>query len=226
MKKFNLIIGLLVATLVFTSCNKDKSVWLVKIDGKKISKKDVLDSYEAYLMLQSSQRQIPIEQLRKIAENVQNESDPEKQRLGMELSKAGFLEQYKNFLLLNMEAKKTGFVNRKLKYMQMFFLANLFLQEKVPTDNVQISDKDAIKAWNEAKKKNPGYRTIPLDKGVKFMKGKIAAYRRQVTMKQQFETLNQKYRILQNEEAIKKLLGVEELTSDTKGSTKKEEKNK
>ncbi|MDH4200005.1 MAG: hypothetical protein OEV66_06450 [Spirochaetia bacterium] len=167
-------------------CSGDNSTWIWKINGKKYTVNNFDDAYENYITLMAQQLQLSPEQLKSMVKNPEKSGLPEENiEMLKRLSKDNFPDQYKQLLLLNTEAEKKGFLKKKeiksrLRFIEQFYIANLYLTEKSDAKNIEISDEEALKAWEMIRNSNPQARGIPLDKG-------LAATKQRLAMKKGFE---------------------------------------
>lgn len=183
MKK-NLVYILIIGLLL--NCKGDNSPWVWKIDGKKYTVNDFDDAYENYITLMAQQLQMNPDQLKRMIKNPEKSGLPEENvEMLRKLSKESFPEQYKQLVLLNTEAEKKGFTKKKdiqgrIKFIQQFYIASLFMADKAEVKDSDVTDEEAIKAWEMIRNSNPQARTIPLDKG-------LAATKQRLAMKKAFD---------------------------------------
>jgi len=184
MIKKRLVYVLLAGLLL--NCSSDKSPWIWEIDGVKYTVNDFDDAYENYIYLMAQQLQIGPEQLKKMIEHPEQSGVPEENlEMLRKLSKENFPDQYKQLLLLNTEAAKKGFLKKKenkarIKFVEQFYTASIFMSDSAQTKDTEISEEEALKAWEMIRKTNPQAQNIPLDKG-------IAATKQRLAMKKTFE---------------------------------------
>jgi hypothetical protein len=178
----------IVMSVFLIGCNGDQSPWVWKIDGKKYTLNDFDDAYENYINLMAQQLQLNPDQLRGMIKNPEKSGIPEENmEMLRKLSKENFPEQYKQLIMLNTEAEKKGFTKKKeiqarIKFIQQFYTASLFMTDKAQIKDTEISDDEAIKAWEMIRNSSPQMRTIPLDKGIAATKQRLAmrkAYEKQ-----------------------------------------------
>ncbi|MDH4262693.1 MAG: SurA N-terminal domain-containing protein [Spirochaetia bacterium] len=168
------------------NCKGGSSPWVWKIDGKKYTVSDFDDAYENYINLMAQQLQLSPEQLKSMIKNPEKSGIPEENmEMLRKLSKDNFPDQYKQLVLLNVEAKKKGFTKKKeiqsrINFIQQFYTASLFMAEKAEVKADDVSDDEALKAWEMIRNSNPQMRTIPLDKG-------LAATKQRLAMKKAFD---------------------------------------
>lgn len=202
--------ALLAATLAL-SCSGDKSPWLWKIEGRAVSLKQLDEAYSGFGVLmkeqlqQRMQRFIPDDEFKQLLDDPDRTGNPQLAEMFKSFGRDVFAEQYKDMLILNMEAQKDGFTKRpdvkaKLDFLQKYFLANMYLFDQLKLQDIKISDAEAYAAWEKAKREDPRLRTIPVDQGLEMVKGRMvmaAAMEKQRTL---MKNATQKYRIETNKD--------------------------
>lgn len=203
-------VALLAATLTLV-CSSDKSPWLWKIEGRAISLKQLDEAYSGFGVLmkeqlqQRMQRFIPDDEFKQLLDDPDRTGNPQLAEMFKSFGRDVFAEQYKDMLILNMEAQKDGFTKRpdvkaKLDFLQKYFLANMYLFDQLKLQDIKISDAEAYAAWEKAKRDDPRLRTIPVDQGLEMVKGRMvmaAAMEKQRTL---MKNATQKYRIETNKD--------------------------
>jgi len=172
-------------TFSLAGCKSDNSPWIWKIAGKKYTVNDLETAYENYIFLLAQQLSVTPEQLRSFIDDPSMLDDPRMREYVMNLSLKNYAETYKQLILMNEEAEKQGFLKRddvksKMEFFQKFYVANLYMTETVQGDPADISQDEALQAWEIMKKRNPQYRQVPLDEG-------ISAARQQLQMAKAME---------------------------------------
>ncbi|MCS6971891.1 MAG: hypothetical protein N2Z22_06995 [Turneriella sp.] len=197
--------------LLAFACGSDQSPWLWKIEGKAITLKQLEDAYGGFAVLMKEQLQqrlgrvIPDQEFLELLEDPERSGNPQMAEILKTFGKDAFAEQYKDMLVLNMEAQKEGFTRRpdikaKLEFLQKYFIANMYLFDQLKLQDIKVSDKEAFDAWEKAKREDPRLRTIPADQGLEMAKGRLvmaAAMEKQRTL---LKDLMQKYRIETNKD--------------------------
>jgi hypothetical protein len=178
MRKKSIVFLILSGLLTF--CKGDNSPWIWEIEGTKYTLNDFNDAYENYISLMAQQLQLTPEQLRAVIKNPEKSGLP-KENLEMikRLSKENFPEQYKQLLLLNTEAKKTGYLKKKeiqsrVNFIQQFYIASLYMAEKGEVGSADISDEEALSAWEVIRNSDARYRSVPIDQGIAVTKQRLA----------------------------------------------------
>ncbi len=203
--------ALLIFAAIAISCGGDKSQWLWKIEGKAVSLKQLEEAYSGFGVLMKEQLQqrmgrfIPDEEFQQLLEDPDRSGNPQLAEMFKSFGKDLFAEQYKDMLILNMEAQKDGFTRRadvkaKLDFLQKYFLANMYLFDSLKLQDIKISDAEAYAAWEKAKREDARLRTIPVDQGLEMVKGRMvmaAAMEKQRTL---MKNATQKYRIENNKD--------------------------
>jgi len=180
--KIRIFTGILLIGII-TNCSGDKSPWLWNVDGKKYTLNDFEDAYENYITLMAQQLQMTPDQMKSMIKNPEKSGLPEENmEMLKKLSKYNFPDQYKQMFLLNIDAEKAGFTKKKdiesrLRFIEQFYVAQLYLAEKSKVDDQGISDEEALKAWEQIRSINPQARGIPLDKGLAVTKQRLAMKR-------------------------------------------------
>lgn len=211
MKKKKFYLALAVSALIAVACRSDKSPWIWKIEGKSTTLKQLDEAYSGFGVLMKDQLQqrmgrfIPEEEFHQLLEDPDRSGNPQLAEMFKSLGKDLFAEQYKDMLVLNIEAQKDGFAKRpdvkaKLAFLEKYFLANMYLFDQLKLQDIKISDAEAYAAWQDAKSKDARLRTVPVDQGLEMIKGQMvmkAAMEKQQTLMKQ---ATQKYRIETNKE--------------------------
>jgi hypothetical protein len=211
MKKYRKPVVVLLLAAITVACGGDKSQWLWKIEGKSVSLRQLDEAYSGFGVLMKEQLQqrmgrfIPDEEFKQLLEDPDRSGNPQLAEMFKSFGKDLFAEQYKDMLILNMEAQKDGFAKRadvkaKLDFLQKYFLANMYLFDSLKLQDIKISDAEAYAAWEKAKREDPRLRTIPVDQGLEMVKGRMvmaAAMEKQRTL---MKNATQKYRIENNKD--------------------------
>ena len=216
----------IVAVILFISCNFFKdSPWVWDIEGEKITVQDIEDAYEGYLFWWAVQFNTTPEQIKKRLDNLDNVSDPRESEILSQLKKEYFVEglpsrgqspMFKKLVLVNLEAEKSGFMDRedirkKLDFMNRFFIYNLYLMDKIKPGEMEISDEEAITHFDKLRKSDPRYRTITLLKGREMAKQQLLMQRLVTKQNKMFNDILEAYKIKQNPDfKIENLLSKEE----------------
>jgi hypothetical protein len=161
------------------------------------------NAYNSFLFLMSQQMQISPEQLKEYIANPGKVNQPEIKSLLRGLTKESYTEQYKQLVLMNMEAEKTGFskredIQRKLDFIEKFYIANLFMLEKTKSSKVDISDEEAMERWEEIRKQNPNYRNVPLDQGLNATRQQLEMERQNLKKQELIKSIIESYKIETN----------------------------
>lgn len=211
MKKIRLSAVALLMAIITVTCGGDKTTWLWKIEGKSVSLKQLDEAYSGFGVLMKEQLQqrmgrfIPEEEFKQLLEDPDRSGNPQLAEMFKSFGKDLFAEQYKDMLILNMEAQKDGFAKRadvkaKLEFLQKYFLANMYLFDSLKLQDIKISDAEAYAAWEKAKREDARLKTIPVDQGLEMIKGRMvmaAAMEKQRTL---MKNATQKYRIENNKD--------------------------
>lgn len=233
MKTIFLSLAMALVTLTILSCNKDSSPWVLKLEGRKITKKQFNAAYDGYLTMGKEQlqmmtgRRVSDQEFKKYVKNPEMLGNAELARVFTTFQKRNFLEQYKVMLLINQEAQKTGFLKNdkirpRLDYLEKYFIANMFMMDKVGKEAAEISDQEAIKAWEVIKKQDARYRSVPLDQGMEMAKNQIMGQKAKMRQEELVNSLRDQYRIESNSDFdMDKFLS----NGGTQGDEKKPEAN-
>ncbi|MFO1480297.1 MAG: hypothetical protein U1F40_08870 [Turneriella sp.] len=211
MKKYRKSLVVLLLAAITVTCGGDKSQWLWKIEGKSVSLRQLDEAYSGFGVLMKEQLQqrmgrfIPEEEFKQLLEDPDRSGNPQLAEMFKSFGKDLFAEQYKDMLILNMEAQKDGFAKRadvkaKLDFLQKYFLANMYLFDSLKLQEIKVSDAEAYAAWEKAKREDARLRTIPVDQGLEMVKGRMvmaAAMEKQRTL---MKNATQKYRIENNKD--------------------------
>lgn len=211
MKRYRKPMVVLLLAAITVTCGGDKSQWLWKIEGKSVSLRQLEEAYSGFGVLMKEQLQqrmgrfIPEEEFRQLLEDPDRSGNPQLAEMFKSFGKDLFAEQYKDMMILNMEAQKDGFAKRadvkaKLDFLQKYFLANMYLFDSLKLQEIKISDSEAYAAWEKAKREDGRLRTIPVDQGLEMVKGRMvmaAAMEKQRTL---MKNATQKYRIENNKD--------------------------
>ncbi|RME88838.1 MAG: hypothetical protein D6767_09505 [Candidatus Hydrogenedentota bacterium] len=202
------IFFLLLFILAVAQCKgTDNSPWVMKIDGKKITLKELKAARKAYLATMAQQFQVTPKQLREYLNNPEKAGRPEMvqmlRKLRAELSLEGFREKYKQMLLLNKEAKKSGYLKRqdikdRVKFLKLYGIANMYLLDKLQSSEVQISDKDAIDACEAARKEDPRVRNLPIAQCMEFARQNLTLQHLAQKQQQLLQDIVAAYKIEKN----------------------------
>ena len=211
MKKIRNIAVIFITAAIAITCGGDKTPWLWKIEGKSISLKQLDEAYSGFGVLMKEQLQqrmgrfIPEDEFKQLLEDPDRSGNPQLAEMFKSFGKDLFSEQYKDMLVLNMEAQKDGYAKRpevkaKLEFLQKYFLANMYLFDQLKLQEIKISDAEAYAAWEKAKREDARLRTVPVDQGLEMIKGRMvmaAAMEKQRTL---MKNATQKYRIETNKD--------------------------
>lgn len=206
---------LLITFLFFVSCayfvDDDNLGWLMKIEDEKIKIDDFNSAYDSFIVMQSQSFQLSPEELKDFIKDPESAPDKSLQQVLHGLTKKSFVDNYKTFLLANLEAKDTGFLKRKdikrrLKFINQFFIASLYLEEQVPDEDFEVTHQETMEAWEEIRKENPQYARVPLEQGLKLTKRSLVQQKKQQLISEQFKGLIQKYKIEDNLKVLNLIL--------------------
>jgi hypothetical protein len=204
------MVVLLLAALTVT-CGGDKSPWLWKIEGKSVSLRQLEEAYSGFGVLVKEQlqqrmgRYIPDEEFKQLLEDPDRSGNPQLAEMFKSFGKDLFAEQYKDMLILNMEAQKDGFAKRpdvkaKLDFLQKYFLANMYLFDWLKLQDIKISDSEAYAAWEKAKREDARLRTVPVDQGLEMVKGRMVMAAAMEKQRSLMKMATEKYRIETNKD--------------------------
>ncbi len=151
MKKYRKSVLVLLLAAITVTCGGDKSQWLWKIEGKSVSLRQLDEAYSGFGVLMKEQLQqrmgrfIPEEEFKQLLEDPDRSGNPQLAEMFKSFGKDLFADQYKDMLILNMEAQKDGFSKRpdvkaKLDFLQKYFLANMYLFDSLKLQDIKISD--------------------------------------------------------------------------------------
>jgi len=211
MKKTRIFAAVSIAAFIAVACSGDKTPWIWKIEGKSVTLKQLDSAYSGFGVLMKEQLQqtmgrfIPEDEFAQLLEDPERSGNPQLTEMFKRFGKDQFAEQYKDMLILNMEAQKDGFAKRadikaKLEFLQKYFTANMYLFDSLKLQDIKISDAEAYAAWEKAKREDARLRTIPVDQGLEMIKGRMvmgAAMEKQRTI---MKNATQKYRIETNKD--------------------------
>ncbi|MCS6984412.1 MAG: hypothetical protein NZM25_04675 [Leptospiraceae bacterium] len=201
---------LLVLCLLALMCQSDTSPWIWKIEGKPTTLKQFEAAYEGYLTLMREQfqmmtgRSVPHEEFIDYIANPEKLGNPQLQQLFRGLQKKNFADQYKIMLILNQEAARSGFLKRediraRIDYMQKYFVANMFLMEKVKPADIQIDENEAVQRWEKVRAQDPRYRTIPYEQGLELAKQDLQGQKLKLKQEEIISQIREQYKVEPNE---------------------------
>ena len=215
--------------IIFSFNCKKNDPWIWDIEGEKFTKKQIEDAYEGYLFWWALQFNTTPDKLKEQLADIDSVEDPRQKELLHQLKKETFLlgeegsasPLIKKLLVINIEAKKSDFLKReeiqkKLNFMNQFFIYNLYMMDNVKPDSIQISDSEALAKFEELRKSNPQYLSIPIVKGQEMTKQQLFM---QTVMSKQEKLVNnllESYAIKSNSE-----FKIEKLLENTKKETNK-----
>ena len=218
---------LLVITILLPGCRRDKSEWALEIEGKKYSVNEVKAAYRAFFFLMAQQLQATPEQLKEILANPEKAPRPEiAEMIQRELSEEAFLEKYKHLLLLNLEAEKSGYMQKddlksKLEFLRSYFVANMYMVEKVKEIKSDIKNEDVESEYIKIKRTNPkAIQNVPITEVMKMIRQQMQMKQMQLGQGKMIEKIVSKYKVETNE----KLDPKEYLTLASETEPKKEKK--
>ena len=203
---------IIISVLFFTFNCKKKDVWVWEIENEKFTQSQIEDAYEGYLFWWALQFNTTPEKLKEQIATIDTIEDPRQKELLTQLKKDVFLngEEHssplaKKLLVVNIEAKKSNFLKRediqkKLDFMNKFFIYNLYMMDQVKPNAIEISDTEALTKFEELRNSNPQYRSIPILKGQEMTKQQLFM---QAIMTKQEKVINdiyEEYRIKNNPE--------------------------
>jgi hypothetical protein len=211
MKKYKKPMVVLLLAALTVTCGGDKSPWLWKIEGKSVSLRQLEDAYSGFGVLVKEQlqqrmgRYIPDEEFKQLLEDPDRSGNPQLAEMFKSFGKDLFAEQYKDMLILNMEAQKDGFAKRpdvkaKLDFLQKYFLANMYLFDLLKLQDIKISDSEAYAAWEKAKREDARLRTVPVDQGLEMVKGRMVMAAAMEKQRSLMKMATEKYRIETNKD--------------------------
>lgn len=211
MKKYRKPMVVLLLAALTVTCGGDKSPWLWKIEGKSVSLRQLEDAYSGFGVLVKEQlqqrmgRYIPDEEFKQLLEDPDRSGNPQLAEMFKSFGKDLFAEQYKDMLILNMEAQKDGFAKRpdvkaKLDFLQKYFLANMYLFDLLKLQDIKISDSEAYAAWEKAKREDARLRTVPVDQGLEMVKGRMVMAAAMEKQRSLMKMATEKYRIETNKD--------------------------
>lgn len=171
---------LLSSTTLLWQCSSDSSNWVFKIDGKKYTENDLNSAYNGLISLVEMQLggTVTKEQLLEYIEAPEKASDPMMQQQLRGLQKENFLETYKQLILMQTEAEKSGFTDKKevksiMAMQNLQMLGNLYTFEKVDPASISISEADATSYLEELRKQRPEVKRIPITQALELAKQQI-----------------------------------------------------
>jgi len=198
------LILITITFLTLLCSGSDKSNWIWKIEGTKYTENKLDKAYESFLFIMSQQLQIPAEQLTEYVNNPGKITQPELKQLVLGLSRESFIDRYKQMILINLTADKDGFIERedvksKLDFINKFYIANLYLLEKVDLKTVEVSDQEAMERWEQFRATNQEYKKVPIDQGLKAMKQQITMEKAGELQGEIIQTIVESYKIESNQ---------------------------
>ena len=233
-KRVDFLVNLL--TLIFSinliTCGLfDQSPWVWEIEGEKITLQDVEDAYEGYLFWWSVQFNTTPDELKKRIENIDEVAEQRELEILSQLKKEYFVRgdperrqapMFKKLLMMNLQANKTGFTDRddiskKLDFMNKFFIYNLYMMESVKPNELEVSDAEATAHFDQLRRENPRYASIPLLKGQEMAKRQMLMQRLAVKQDKVFNQILEEYKIKQNPD-----VDVSEFWKKSEGKTSEE----
>ncbi len=223
----NILIALL-TTFAILNCNSDNSEWLYKIDGKKLTVNKLESAYEGYFFLMSMQLQATPEQLKELLKNPEKAPSAQVRaivdQLQVELRKESFAERYKQLLLLNYEARKTGFLSdpkleQRLAFLKQYFVANMFTAEKLKLKNIDVSEQDAVNQCEAMRKRNRQLRAAPIDQCIEFAKSRLKMELAQKKHGEFIKSITESYKISSNPD-----YGIKDYLKESSGAQTEEKK--
>ncbi len=213
---------ILIFLMVVLGCNYfENSPWIWEIDDKKITLQDIEDAYEGYLFWWSVQFNTTPAQLKERIKNLDEVKDPRELEMLSQLKKEYFVKgsadgrqapMFKKLLMVNMQARRSKFMDRediqkKLDFMNKFFIYNLYMMDQVKPDEIEVSDSEAITHFDILRKENPKYRTISLLTGQKLAKRQLLMQKLIGRQDKILNNIMEEYRIKQNKKIdISKIL--------------------
>lgn len=191
-------------------CGDDSSPWIWKIEGKPTTVKQFEAAYEGYLTLMREQfqmmtgRNLSQEEFRDYVRNPEKINNPQLQQLFRGLQKKNFADQYKIMLIINQEALKSGFLKRediraRLDYMQKYFIANMFLLDKIKSSDIEVSESDAISYWEKIRASDARYKTIPYEQGLEMAKQDLQGKKYKEKQDELISQIREQYKVEPNE---------------------------
>jgi len=207
LKKIRVAVVVGWAMTLVLACNRDTSPWIWKIEGKKITVAKVEAAYNAYF-LQASQQlaaqlQVSQDKIKQMVENIDQVENKQIAGALMQLRKENFAQQYKQFVLINKEAKKSGFLRNKemkakIEFMKAYLVANLYIAHKLKPESIVISDDEGEKECERLRKRDKRLRPIPIDQCIGYATTNL---KRKILEERQTELLRsitESYRIIPN----------------------------
>lgn len=182
MKQIQTMSLMLVLLLSFACKNRDNSEWVYKVDGKKVTVNQMKNALDGYLALMAQQFQATPEQLKEYLKDPQKAGRPEMvqmlEGLRNELALPNFAERYKQLTLLNLEAKKSGFLKRedvkaKIDFMKKYFIANMYLMDHLKASEVTIPDDQAVAFCEQMRQQDARFRNLPITQCLDFAKQRL-----------------------------------------------------
>ncbi|MDH5716029.1 MAG: hypothetical protein OEZ22_00140 [Spirochaetia bacterium] len=228
LQKYIIYIKIILIISISVFCQpKDSSDWIWQVEGKKYTVNDFEDAHEAFVFLMAQQLNRTPEQLKPFIEDPEKAGDPRLAKLLEALKKENFPELYKRILLLNHDAEKKGFlkqrkIEKRLEFLQKYFVTSLYLEEKVNLEDIKVSDLDAANFLEALRKNNPAYEKIPITPETLEEAKNAVRMRKLGDMREEYVSqIRESYKIEKNDkfDLIKYL--DEKKSSESKGESEK-----
>ncbi len=215
--------------VMLVACNWfQDNEWVFDIEGKKITKQELEDAYEGYLFWWSLQLQASPDQLRKRIKDIDSLPNGREKDLYKQLTRQFFFHGdgrqaplYKKLILVNLEANNSGFlekedVQKRITFISQFFTYNLYMQDKVDINSIEIPEQDILVRLNILRRTNPQYSTLSLIKGKEVAKQQLLIERVGTKQEAIFNGIVESYKIKHNKDIDIASIGLEKTSPNNK----------
>lgn len=172
--KKQLIATIMLALFSLLYCDRDSSPWIWKIDDKKVTVNQLDQAYDHFLYLMSQKIRIDISELKKLIKNPKN-APAQLQQYLPGLTKRSYVDQYKRMLLLNLQAKKDNYLDKKetkdmINFLTKYYIVDNYVRSKINPGSITISDEQVLAEWEKIRNSDPRYKQVPIDQGMQLVK--------------------------------------------------------
>lgn len=199
----HIIAGLLFfIALLLPLAAKQALQWFWKIDGEVYTQKQFEQDYDSYLVLASSQMNLPLYKLKFYLEP-ESGDDEHLQKLRARMSREKFAKNYKTVLLVNRLAEEEGYFDQprvaaKREFFLKYFSAELYLMEYLEKNMPVVTESEVMDRWIKERKNDPKLRKVTVKSGLKWAREKVEREKRAELKNKILQDIRGKYKLEEN----------------------------
>jgi len=226
-----LVMGMVSAISCFGK--SDKSAWIWKAGGKKYTINDLEAAYGAYLTQVSEQLRVSVEELKKLIKDpelaARKTKNPQYREIFRKLQKKEFITQYKQMILVNLEANTSKYVRSKefkkqLNFNKINFISTMYI--KHITKVKDPTRAECVTFFEKLRNKDKRFMTVPIDPdGINIAKQQLKMRKLQEKQQSEMQRIALEQKIVSNKKFnMDEYLEKENKTEEKKKSKKENKK--